>query len=189
MFEQYPLYDETAPVPWEMQEGETPKAFSAFNEYKNVHALRRSVRAAANAFYNKASEGQVKTWQIWSQQNSWVARASAWDKYVELEINLELIGQKKEMVKRHLSISKGLQQKAIIALNKLDPDNYEIPPYLILQFLQIGTRLERLSLGEPTEIERHQPPAERDFTTFSNDELRAELTRVVKIVDKVTEGK
>ncbi len=183
---QYEVYDETTPMPWEIQEEESAKAFAAFTQYKNMHTLRRSVRAAVIEFYGSAEASKIKTWQVWSAEYKWVARAAAWDKFLDLEVNLDLISKKKDMTTRHMSIARALQQKAVIALNKIKPEDYDIPPYLILQFIQIGTRLERLSLGEPTEIERNQSSGERDFTTYSNDELRAELSRFERVLDKAS---
>ena len=67
---------EPSSVPWEQQPGESSRAFGAFCAYRDL-GPRRSLRAAAAAFYGRSSAALERQVDKWSGAFRWVERASA----------------------------------------------------------------------------------------------------------------
>ena len=70
---------------WDIQPGETAKAFHAFSHYRDMPPAERSIDAAY-AGHMARCEGQQKGskraagfWMRWSVSNAWVSRATAHD--------------------------------------------------------------------------------------------------------------
>jgi hypothetical protein len=173
-------------VPWEKLEKETSKAFAAFISYRRLAPKQRSVQKAVREEYGEgANQGKLRQYMEWSRRFNWVARVLAWDEEVDRKAREEEIQQAKEMRTRHIKMAQALQQKAIEKLRTIKADDLEIEQ--LLRFIEMGTRLERLSRGEPDAIIE-----ERDFvlgissaTEMSTAELRKVLTdRVKELSDK-----
>lgn len=72
--------------PWEIQEGESSKAFEAFQVYLSLAASERSVLAAYNADRQRSGNKPAKQtggqWTYWSTLFHWQDRARAYDDYM-----------------------------------------------------------------------------------------------------------
>lgn len=75
--------------PWEQQPGETPKAYQAFCVYRDMGAGRsldagyqQSIQRVSEGYQEKRASG---AWRRWCNQHGWVARAIAYDKYLDSE--------------------------------------------------------------------------------------------------------
>jgi hypothetical protein len=66
---------------WERQPGETEAAYVAFCSYRDLGAER-----SLNAAYSTDGKRAPGQWAKWSAQNQWVARAEAYDDYLEGEV-------------------------------------------------------------------------------------------------------
>ena len=66
---------------WEQLAGESAKAFAAFAVYRDLGA-QRSISAAYRQSSGSAAAA-AGTWNGWSTEHEWVARAEAYDKHLE----------------------------------------------------------------------------------------------------------
>lgn len=136
--------------PWEKMENETPRAFSAFKVYRDLPAHNRSLAKAVLALYGKATKSKLRQFQTWSPRYHWVDRAFAWDVERDRQGREAQLSAIREMNERQVAIGKAVQQKAIERLREFD--QAELTPELMIRFIQVGMQLERIALGQPTEI-------------------------------------
>ena len=118
--------------PWERQENESEKAFSAFKAYlemedRNVTELARRLSKSRQLLVN------------WKQKYNWQERCIAWDKSLQEIEYKTAVRERKKMAKRHIAIAMSMQAKAVEALKKIDV-----------------SKIERLSRGEATFINSNQ---------------------------------
>ncbi len=132
---------------WERLPDESSKAYQAFCEYRDMGA-DRSIRKLAQA---RGKPTSTKWLCHWSAKHNWVERARAYDDYLEQEKRKEQEKAILDMVERHTKEAMALQQKAIERLRALDPS--ELSPRDVLSYLMEAIRLERLSRGEPNEVQ------------------------------------
>ena len=126
---------------------ESSKAYQAFCEYRDMGA-DRSIRKLAQA---RGKPTSTKWLCHWSAKHNWVERARAYDDYLEQEKRKEQEKAILEMVERHAKEAMALQQKALERLKSLDPN--ELSTRDVLNYLMEAMKLERLSRGEPTEVQ------------------------------------
>jgi len=134
---------------WERQPGETAKAYAAFCVYRDL-GPGRSLEKAAQAMGYKSR----KNFSIWHSKYEWVKRAEAYDEYLERRKREEHEKAILEMAERHARLAVAFQQKIAQRIQMIDPN--ELTPQDLARWLEIATKLERLSRGEPTEIGRHE---------------------------------
>lgn len=169
------LNPEDGREPWEKLDEETPRAFSAFKTYRDLPSHGRSLARAVIKLYGEPSKSKLRQFQTWSAKYGWVERALAWDLEVDRVSRVSKLAAIKDMNERQIRVGKVLQQKAIERLKEFD--NAELTPEMILRYVQVGMQLERVALGQPTEItESHNQNmnlnAVIDYTEKSDDELR-----------------
>jgi hypothetical protein len=140
-------------APWEQQAKESARAFGAFCLYRDL-GPRRSLRAAAAAFYGRTAAALERQVDKWSRAYSWVERASAWDRHLDAEARSAQEEARREMVERHVREARALQAKALERLRALCPE--ELGPADVLRYFIEATKLERLALGEPDTVQRHE---------------------------------
>ena len=139
--------------PWEQQTGESSRAFGAFCVYRDL-GPRRSLRAAAAAFYGRTAAATERQVDKWSRTFSWVERACAWDRHLDAEARRAQEEARREMVERHVREARALQGKALERLRALCPE--ELGPADLLRYIVEAAKLERLALGEPDAVQRHE---------------------------------
>jgi len=133
------------PLPYERQPNETVKQFEAFKLYRDM-GLDRSLREVAKQL-NKS----LALIGRWSSQNNWIERARLYDIDMDRQETIQNIKKRKEMVKRHAQTSKMFQQKILERLRTLNP--HELSPSDLVKWFEIAIKIERLSMGEATEIQ------------------------------------
>src|SRR5262249_12686769 len=138
---------------WEQRSGESSRAFGAFGVYRDL-GPRRSLRAAAAAFYGRTSAALERQVDKWSRAFGWVERASAWDRQLDAEARRVQEEARREMVERHVKEARALQGKALERLRSLCPE--ELGPADLLRYIVEAAKLERLALGEPDTVQRHE---------------------------------
>jgi hypothetical protein len=154
-------------LPWERQKGERDRQFQLFTIYRDLGATRSLEKVVTecseNEEYDKISMSYVC--QL-SAKFGWVNRSSEWDDYLDEVARTEHELAVKEMIKRHATNSKDLQETVLSIKN--DPKFEELTPTQKAWVLNSATHsysklalLERLSRGESTER------AERSYSGLS----------------------
>lgn len=121
--------------PWERQEGESVKAYEAFQCYLNLGETRSQ---------RLVSEQLSKSRQLisrWSANYQWVERVAAYENDLQLQAHAEAVKKARQMADRHISIAMKMQQKALQALKEMDPR--DIDPKNLVAFIREATKLER----------------------------------------------
>lgn len=141
--------NQTTPMPWERQNGETPKAFDAFVIFRGLNPQERNGKIVAKQLGKSYS-----LMQMWSAKYGWVKRAAAWDeeqdrikREAEQRAQIEAI---KEMRKRHTKVAVKMIDKAESAIDSLLAG--EIKAADIPRIVDIATKLERISRGDAGEV-------------------------------------
>ncbi len=98
--------------------------------------------------------GYIRWLHTWSSKYDWVTRAQAYDDYIERKKREEKEKAILEMAERHAKLAMAFQQRIAQRLQEIDPA--ELSPADMARWLDIATRLERLSRGEPTEIGKQE---------------------------------
>lgn len=129
--------------PWERQDGETEKAFSAFKAYlemedRNICQLAKRL-AKSRQLVDK-----------WKQKYNWQERCIAWDKSLQEIEYKTAVKERKKMAKRHIAIAMSMQAKAVEALQKIDVSKLNANE--IIRLFDTSVKIERLSRGEATFI-------------------------------------
>lgn len=124
-------------VPWERQQGESEKAFEAFQLYRDM-GLKRS----CNDVYTRLSKSRQLI-SRWKTQWNWDSRAIAYDNYLDAEARKEAVKNLKSMTKRHIKLSMQLQAKALEALQNMPIE--EMTAKDIKEYIKLATELERFA--------------------------------------------
>jgi len=69
--------------PFERLEGETSRAFAAFGIYYSMAPRERSLKAAAEIFYQRNGSPNLSQLKKWSSRWAWVLRSAAWDDWLD----------------------------------------------------------------------------------------------------------
>lgn len=154
------------PDAWERQPGETTRAYEAFTLYRDMgadRALRKVVQAL-----NK----NLTTIAEWSTKYEWVKRAAEWDAEQDRIARNAQIEEIKKMRKRHAEVANSMIIKAARALNRMKEE--DIRPADISRFIEVASKLERLSRGDTSEVieERDGGEAEPAVTFYMPDNGR-----------------
>jgi hypothetical protein len=96
---------------WERRPDESTKAYEGFAIYRDL-GTRRSIEAAWK-LYIKQDKKTAGYFGQWAADFDWVARAAAYDDYIDREARKKLdrdaIRRKADMLKRHADTGKALQ--------------------------------------------------------------------------------
>src|SRR5678815_1527915 len=113
----------------------------------------RTLQPIAEAFELKSQQ----TIGRWYRNFHWMLRAQLFDQYNARIAADEAVREHQDMVKRHIAMSMVLQEKAIRALQQLDPAR--LSPLDIVRFTREAVTIERVSRGAPNDIIQHQEAA------------------------------
>ena len=144
---------EPSPAPWEQQPEETARAYTAFCVFRDL-GPRRTLAAAAAAYYQRAADSLERQVDKWSSAHRWVERAAAWDRHLDAQGRAAQETARREMAERHGREARALQAKALERLRALRPE--ELSPADVLRFFVEAVKLERLALGEPDTVQRQE---------------------------------
>ena len=133
--------------PWERQDGETEKAFSAFKAYLEMED--RNICQLAK----RLSKSRLLV-DKWKQKYNWQERCIAWDKSLQEIEYKTAVRERKKMAKRHIAIAMSMQAKAVEALKKIDVSKLNANE--IIRLFDTAVKIERLSRGEATFINSNQ---------------------------------
>jgi len=157
---------------WERQKDESSKAYAAFCIYRDMGPDR----SIEKVYEKRSRRGPLSRLKNWSVKHNWVERAKAYDDYLERKKREEKEKAILEMAERHARLAMAFQQRVAQRLQEIDPA--ELSPADMAKWLDIATKLERLSRGEPTEIEKQEVHGEvKNDNIFERIEKYAEVFR------------
>ena len=108
--------------------------------------------------------GKSPTWiELLSRTWHWVDRVRAWVKLQDDMVRLAKLEALIEMNQRHATVAKGMVIKVVEKLQKLDLD--EMKPSDVARWFEVAVKVERLTLGEETDIVRQK------FSLMSDEDL------------------
>lgn len=142
--------------PWERQHRETAPAWQAFKAYRDM-GLERSL--------SKVGQQLGKSTPLmsrWSARWKWVRRCEAWDREQDRVETIQLNKERKAAAKRHAELFRAFlaaTRKAIVQkfgddLSKINAETFSVAE--LLKSLVDAAKAERLALGEPETIQRHE---------------------------------
>lgn len=161
------------PAPWERQRGESGKAFAAFCVYRDMGA-KRSLREVCRILSRDKTTVKQRHIEDWSSRWRWVERATAWDDELDRRAREAQVEEVRKMRERHVREAMSIQEMAIRRLKGMDPT--ELSAHDVLRYFMEGTKLERISRGEPETIQEHQHTG-KDGGPIEIHDAREELTR------------
>lgn len=133
--------------PWDMMDGEGPKAFEAFCAYRDMGA-KRAQRKVPEAIGRPDS--YISVIYRWSIKYKWSERVRAFDDYQDKVARNAALEEIENMRKRHIQQAVGLQTKALERLR--DMQATELTAANVLSFIQEAVKIERMARGEPDQI-------------------------------------
>lgn len=134
--------------PWERRPGETAKAYEGFRAFRDLPASTRTIRKLNESGYPQAKN--------WSSRWDWHARATAWDDHVARQEDEDRLSALRSMHSNHQRAARAIQQFALAALSRLDIE--EASPADVARLLELGARLERVTLSVSVEELQGRPP-------------------------------
>ena len=160
--------------PWEQQPGETPKAYAQFVAYRDMEPFSRSFKLAAQKFNLPTSSASLL-----ASNNDWVARATAWDMYLDRARSAQNEMNQLEMAARHAEIAKLMLGKI---KDRLTTINFRaLEPKVVSQWLEIAVKVERLSRGLTAEsIVNNVQNISVNLRQMSEEDLLREIERETK---------
>lgn len=149
-------------VPWNRRPAETNPAWLAFTTYRDMGPARTTAKVRTEIGRKPSYQRQLETW---SSRHEWVARCEAFDAEMDRIAIEEHRKGIKDMVRRHLGLASSLQAAGALGLQSLiakvkaaKPDeDILLSPNEIKGLVDLGTKLERQTRGEPEQIveQRH----------------------------------
>lgn len=159
------------PEPWERQPGETPKAFEAFQLYRDMGASRST--SAVGRQLHKHRDLICR----WSRRYGWVKRVASWDDEQDRLRRKKLEGELEEMAERHAKIALMMQDKIAAQLEHMNKSSKTkpIPVTVLHHWTDTAVRIERLARGQATErMETRELNTWQDLMEYDDDDENAE---------------
>lgn len=178
-------------LPWERQLKESEVAFYAFSKYRDMDPLDRHKNKVALEL-----EKSVTLIQRWASDWNWDNRVREYDNYMETVKMADRLKRVREMNEKHLKVCYALQQKAALALQKVDIDKMAEKPDEVLRYFMNSVELERKILGQgEAETKELVAQAKTEQQVTQDDEKRIQAIkdtidalREAGVIDVVTRG-
>jgi hypothetical protein len=151
-------------TPWERQPGEGSKAFAAFQMYRDMPVMERSLRHLAVELGRQPS-----LLGDWSSKWRWQYRVDAWDREQDRLMQLDIVRERKAFARRLAATGALLEAKGLNKVrsyvDRYDRDGNEmtidqlrpgqsftdtIPLTEATRMIEAGARLEALGRGFPS---------------------------------------
>jgi hypothetical protein len=174
------------PAPWERQEGESARAFSAFVVYRDLPPENRKIDAVRDQLYPQAPWAKDKLHR-WAQEHHWQVRADAWMSKIDLERRQVQLETVRSMTARHIEAAIAMQLRGLSALRGLS-NKADLTAAEIRMLITEGAKLERLSRGLATDRiggkEKDGRSDDEGLSDLPDDELR----RLEGVAKQAAEG-
>lgn len=136
--------NEKAPLLWERQPNETPKAFEAFVIYRDLGNERTIPKVA------EALSKSVSLMNRWSQTYNWVERVNAWDDELARQTARELMRDMAKTRARQRKQALKMQHKGLELLKDIQPGDAKLSE--IVSLMKLGMEQERICLGDVGDV-------------------------------------
>lgn len=166
--------------PWARQPRETEKAWAAFQRFLVQTPPRNVVRLAAE------TDKPLQALYAWSSRFTWTQRAIAYDGMLQRARDEELIEARREMNRRHANLAKAMSAKIAQRLQALSAE--ELSPGELGRWMQVVSMVERLALGEATEIRQGQDVQVSVGVQVNNeipDVATASVEHIAEVLDRL----
>jgi hypothetical protein len=179
----YPIMDNTRKELWDQLDGETERAFGAFQAYMSLPSRDRTVlRAYRQHVGNPGAVNVSDTWSRWSRQFAWSQRARARDAHLdrirersmEKAIEEEAERQAREAERMRGRFNELLGHGYLAAtewLENAQPSDFR--PSDVIQITRL--HMDAIKAFEATETPREE-------VTLTEEEL-AELTQIIEQIE------
>ncbi len=132
---------------WDRRIGESMKSYRLFLCFKDMGRTRSYVKVfELTEGMNYAAINQLGT------RLEWFKRAEAFDAHQDREFQIKLEEEILQSRIRQQRIGAGMQELAEMGLEMLKEYPEELSPADISKLIDIGVKIERLALGDPSEI-------------------------------------
>jgi hypothetical protein len=182
--------------PWERQIEETDEAFKAFARYRDMEPKRSTTRLATEM---GVSENLIHGW---SSKHRWVGRVAEWDREkdrVEKDrvARAAQLSEIRAMQKRHVDIALLMQALGATELKKRATVATTQPTTTLetdeaQRVLEAGVKLERLTRGEPTDVQAtqndttiHEAPVDDFLALMRDPEYRKHLDAAARRAERM----
>lgn len=132
---------------WERQPGESPKAWQAFQVFRDM-GEERGVYAVRNKAGFSTSYQQL---QKWAERFRWIERAAAYDRMIDRKRQRAHIEEVEAMARRQVDIGRVLQERGLAwvkeQLESAEQREKALTSSTALRFIDKGVDLEREGLG------------------------------------------
>ncbi len=140
----------SAPLhPWDIQPGETARAYQAFAIYRDMGPERSLAKAGQKLGKN------LTTITGWSTKYGWVERAAAFDAEAARRATAKSLDDHAEVRARQAQLGRLMQARGAQRIGQLDPSTLEAKEARMLA--SDGARIERDALGLGTKVEVSGP--------------------------------
>ena len=141
---------------WDRQFTETPKAFHAFEHYRDMPTSDRSIDAAYAEHQERCDRRQSSGkraagfWHRWSSSNGWVDRAAAHDADLSQRRRERRAAELEEAQDRAVTLARGALVRLTQRIQSMDVD--EIPAAVLDRWLKTLTDVELRALGHQDKL-------------------------------------
>jgi hypothetical protein len=147
---------------WDRQRDEPYAAWSAFRRYRDGTRVMSEVAEAVGA-----APGTISRW---AEDWSWKHRVVEWDRHVDKKAQ-ETILNSDTARQVHLATASRLRELGLRALERLldelQVDGRAVTASAVVRALEAAVKIERLTLGQPTEIHA----SETDYSRLTDEEF------------------
>lgn len=169
---------------WDRLPSETSRSYELFCVYRNL-GPERSLTKARESTERIPSVARLK---ILSRKWNWVERCREYDDFLEHQDRLRQEKERRQMRERHSKIAVLGQNIAVKGLERLlakvQDDQQAVAPADLTRLFDTSVKVERLSRGEPTEIEKSEHTGSLDiqakYRAMTPEERRAEMVKVLR---------
>lgn len=171
--------------PWDIQDGETAKAYQAFCAYRDLPIRERSILEA----YRRSAKSRAQArqapghWTRWCATNGWVERARAWDAAqlaADIEARTALREAARQRVVERLEelVDKGLAIALGDAIRVIETESGMVPVHAaMVEAVMLKHMLAIAGLAELKQVEHSGPggkPFQVQATTVTVDASQRE---------------
>lgn len=130
--------------PWARQPRERERAWVAFQDFLAQEPPRSLVRFA------QETGRSLHALHQWSSRWLWQERSAHYDAMLVRRDDASLLEARREMNDRHAKLAKAMSGKVAQRIQSLQPE--ELSPGEVGRWMQVISMVERLALGEATEV-------------------------------------